>query len=399
MSASLLGLAFKARLGDSKTRKLVLLKLVDCCHEDGTNIYPALATVADDAGCSTQQVRRVLRDFCQVGLLRKVKDGGRGAGSTAHYEMDVDLLLKLRRPEMWPALEAAAANDPLPDSDEEDGPGHAPGAGQGAPSGPAAEANKGDTMSPFHGGRVTPAHDKGDSSVTQPLREPLESERERRAQAQAGDPLDGNAPDAGHAAGAGSTATFEDFLEAYPHAKGDNRVQLRAAWEQLPFDQRRAAIDGIEAFSAERRAGGLKSRLSAPAYLTGRCWIGLEAKAGERKAVAAAGAPMAIAGWSRDWWLLLFERIRTGQRVGFMVQQAERGGSWSASTADLAAAARSIGELKPFLCDGPEIDAWRPWLLAKGARIPVFEGQFRVFLPGPLPPGGRQEEGDQDVRF
>ncbi|MGO4816694.1 helix-turn-helix domain-containing protein, partial [Cupriavidus sp. 2MCAB6] len=72
MSASLLGAAMKAKLG-SRTRKLVLIKLVDCCHEDGTNIYPALATVAEDAECSITTARRTLREFCAVGLLRKVK--------------------------------------------------------------------------------------------------------------------------------------------------------------------------------------------------------------------------------------------------------------------------------------------------------------------------------------
>lgn len=391
MSSLLLGHALKARL-HSRTRKLVLIKLVDHSREDGTRIYPGLQSIADDAECSISTARRTLREFCQVGLLRRVREGGSGPGSTAHYEMDVELLVRLKRDEVWPALEAAALHQPLPDSDEEDEPGHAPGDEQKLESGPPCE-NKGVTVEGFQGESLPNQGLRVPSDDTQTLSRNLNLEREG-ASARADGPASEGEPAAGEQA-----PTFEDFLEAYPHAKGDNRVQLRAAWEQLPFDQRRAAIDGIEAFSAERRAGGLKSRLSAPAYLSGRCWIGLEAKAGERKAIAAAGAPLAIAGWSRDWWLLLFDRIRTGQRIGFMVQQAERGGSWSASAADLAAAGKSIGELQPYLCNGPEIDAWRPWLLAKGARIPVFEGNFRVFLPRPLPPGGRQEEGDQDVRF
>ena len=119
MSAALLGLALKAKL-HSQTRKMVLIKLVDCCHEDGTRIYPSLATIAEDAECSVATARRVMQTFCKVGLLRKVKDGGSGAKSTNHYEMDVELLARLRRPELWPAMEAAALHQPLSDSDDED---------------------------------------------------------------------------------------------------------------------------------------------------------------------------------------------------------------------------------------------------------------------------------------
>lgn len=106
-----------------------------------------------------------------------------------------------------------------------------------------------------------------------------------------------------------------------------------------------------------------------------------------------------ISGYSRDWWLLLFARILAGKSPGFWMQQAEARKPLSASSADLAAAAKRIGELQPFLCDGPEIEAWRPWLAARGARIPAFKGEFRVFLPKPLPPGGRADQGDDDVRF
>jgi hypothetical protein len=229
---------------------------------------------------------------------------------------------------------------------------------------------------------------------TQPLSKNPYSEREG-AQGREGTPASEGEP-----AGAPSPApAFEAFLDAYPFAKGDNRVQLRAAWEAVPFGERLAAIDGIDAFIAERKAGGLKSRLSAPAYLAGRCWVGLDAKAAKRQATQAAGAFVEVKGWSREWWLVLLARIAAGQRVSFAVQQAEAGKSISVSAGELAAAAAKIGELKPFLCNGPEIDAWRPWLLAKGARIPVFDGSFRVFLPREMPPGGRSEKGDDDVRF
>lgn len=398
MSASLLGLAWAAKVGDSKTRKLVLMKLVDCCDDEGSNIYPALATVAEHVGCSTQQVRRELKRFCEIGLLRKVRDGGRGAGSTARYEMDIELLARLRRAEMWPALEAAALHDPQPDSDAEGETGHAPDAGEAANQAPATASVKDDMVSPLHSyGRVTSEAGRVTSGVTQPLSRTL-NEREG-VPAHEGAPASGGEPLLEAPPARAVAPSFEDLLEAYPHAKGDNRLQLRGAWEALPFELRRDALDGIPAYLAERKAAGLKSRLSAPAYLAGRCWIGLEKQAAERAAKAQAGAVTQIAAWSRDWWLLLLDRVFAGRPAGMWVQFAEAGKALSATSADLAAAGKRIGELKPFRCDGPEIKAWRPWLVARGARIPVFSGSFRVFLPAEAPPGGRREDGDDDVRF
>lgn len=409
MSAALLGAAMKAKLG-SRTRKLVLIKLVDCCHEDGTHIYPSLATVAEDAECSIATARRTLKEFVAVGLLRKVREGGGGRRSTNHYEMDVELLFRLRRPEFWPALEAAALHQPLPDNDDEEGedgaaeatPRHAPGAGESADEAPSCET-KGSTVIPYHGDRVSNGALRVSSDDTQPLSRTLSDEREgvrahepapasSREPAATGDRLSEGSP-------AQPLPTFEDFLEAYPHAKGDNRMQLRSVWAELPFDQRRPAIDGIGAFLAERKAGGLKSRLSAPQYLAGRCWIGLEAQAAKRAVAGQASAPVVVSPWSRDWWLLLHDRIKAGRSPSLWVQQAESGKAMSSTGAEIAAASSRIGALQPYRCDGPEIDAWRPWLAAKGARIPPFRGEFRVFLPWPTPPGGKAEVGDDEVRF
>lgn len=390
MSASLLGLAWAAKVGDSKTRKLVLMKLVDCCDDEGSNIWPSLQTVADHVGCSTQQVRRELKRFCAIGLLRKVRDGGRGAGSTASYAMDIDLLARLRRPDTWKVMEAAALHDPLPDSDDDDERDHAPVAEQAAEPEASDASVEDDMVSPLHSyGRVTSEAGRVTSGVTQPLNRTLNEREGVRAHedtpASEGEPV--------------PAPTFDDFLDAYPHARGDNRVKQRSAWEAVPFGERRAAIDGIGAFIAERRAGGLKRRLASEQYLLGRNWIGLEAKAAARNAAQAAGAPVTFDGWTTNWWLLLLDRAISGKPLGFWMAQAEARKPFSATQAEIAAAVRRVGELKPFVCTGPELAAWRPWLAAKGARIPVFEGYFRVFLPSETPPGGRRDEGDDDVRL
>ena len=388
MSAALLGLALKAKL-HSQTRKMVLIKLVDCCHEDGTRIYPSLATIAEDAECSVPTARRVMQSFVRVGLLRLVKEGGSGAKSTNHYEMDIDLLARLRRPEYWPALEAASVHQPLGDSDEDDGAAHASDAGRERPAEPA---NKGITVEGYHGDSLPNGAEGYHQGDTQPLSKTPYSEREG-ARERESTPASEGEPEGR------PVPSFETFLDAYPFAKGDNRVQLRSAWDAIAFAERQAAIDGIEAFAAERKAGGLKSRLSAPQYLSGRCWVGLETKAGQRQAKQAAGAFSEVKGWSREWWLMLHHRIAEGarQRVSFMLQMADGGKSISVSSGDLDAAAKRIGDLKPFLCHGREIDAWRPWLAERGARIPVFaeNSSFRVFLPSEMPP--RDPRDDDNV--
>lgn len=415
MSFKLLVHAWEAEV-PTQSHRLVLMKLVDCCDDDGRNIFPKIRNVAAAAKCSHRHTQRVMAEFCRVGLLRRVKDGGRGRDDANLYEMDIDMLVRLRRAEMYPALLAAAQYEPLGEGGSEigqddggTGETHAPGAcDDGSEEADSASA-KDDTRSPLDGDRVTPETAKGDKLSHPHKRTPQESLKSERegARAQADVPASEGEPEAGHAPhathdgvpDASPAPTFDDFLEAYPHAKGDNRIQLRSAWADLPFDQRRPAIDGIGAYFAERKAGGLKSRLSGPAYLTGRCWVGLEAQAAKRAQTVTRGVPTTFDGWSTNWWLLLFDRAFSGKPLGFWMAQAEAKKPLTATGADLAEATARVGSLQPYRCDGPEIEAWRPWLAAKGARIPPFRGDFRVFLPGPTPPGGRADGGDDEVKF
>lgn len=392
MSAALLGLALKAKL-HSQTRKMVLIKLVDCCHEDGTRIYPSLATIAEDAECSVPTARRVMQSFVRVGLLRMVKEGGSGAKSTNHYEMDVDLLARLRRRELWPALEAAAEHQPLGDSDEdEDG---APASKAGSQE-PATDQNKGITVEEYHSDSLPNRAEGYHQGDTQPLSNNPYSEREG-ARERESTPASEGEPERR------PSASLDDFRKAYPHAGADDQAALASAWEGVPFPERWAAIEGIPGFVAERKAAGFASRLSGPKYLSGFNWRHVPKQAAERAGKLAAGAFSEVKGWSREWWLILHHRIAEGarQRIGFMLQMADGGKSISVSAGDLGAAAKRFGELKPFLCHGREIDAWRPWLAERGARIPVFaeNSSFRVFLPSETPPGGRMDDGDGDVRF
>lgn len=374
MSAALLGLALKAKL-HSQTRKMVLIKLVDCCHEDGTRIYPSLATIAEDAECSVPTARRVMQSFVRVGLLRLVKEGGSGAKSTNHYEMDIDLLARLRRPEYWPALEAASVHQPLPDSDEGDDANHASDAGRERPAEPA---NKGITVEGYHSDSLPNQAEGYHQGDTQPLSNNPYSEREGVRERES------TPASEGEPAGAWSLDTF---MSTWPDVHRDSRKAIEAAWGALPFAMRRPAIEQIKPFLADlSRDGHRKYRPSAATYLAERRWTLMP----KREAARQASAFVEVKSWSKEWWLTLHFRIAEGarQRLGFMVQQAEAQKPISVSQADLDAAAKSVGELMTFHGRGPEIEAWRLWLAERGARIPVFaEGSTaRVFLPSEMPP-------------
>jgi hypothetical protein len=91
MSAFLLGTGFRADMGTC-IRKLVLLKLIDACEDDGSRIFPAIATVARAAQCSDRQVQREIKSFLDIGLLSLVRAGGQGRRSTNEYALDLDVL-------------------------------------------------------------------------------------------------------------------------------------------------------------------------------------------------------------------------------------------------------------------------------------------------------------------
>ncbi|MBB3608656.1 hypothetical protein [Rhizobium sp. BK602] len=164
MSAFLLGAGFKADMG-TQSRKLVLLKLIDACDDDGTRIFPAMATVARAAQCSTRQVQREIKSFLAIGLLRLVRAGGNGPKSTNEYSLDLDVLFAITR-DGWDAYAASIGASVEADAPE----------------------NKGDTMSPLENKgdiddalRVTPETLKGDngSHTTPPY--PSNNPSEERA--------------------------------------------------------------------------------------------------------------------------------------------------------------------------------------------------------------------------
>ena len=154
MSIQVIAKVLPKRWG-SPSRKIVALKLADVAREDGTRIYPAIATVAAEAELSERQVQRVMEEFRKEGLLVVVRKGG-GRNRPTEYRFDMEVIERL--PSAKPICE---------DTEEAD--------------------EKGDTMSPFTAERVTSTTEKGDTMSPNPSL-PLStlSSKERSASNEAG---------------------------------------------------------------------------------------------------------------------------------------------------------------------------------------------------------------------
>ena len=152
MSIQVIAKVLPKRWG-STTRKIVAIKLADVAREDGSKIYPSVATVASESELSERQVQRVLEEFRKEGLLIVVRKGG-GRNKPTEYRLNL------------------SAIDGLPDARllRESG-----------------EAEKGDMVSSFVPERVTITTEKGDTVSPDPsLPVRIPSTKEQSASAEAG---------------------------------------------------------------------------------------------------------------------------------------------------------------------------------------------------------------------
>jgi DNA-binding transcriptional ArsR family regulator len=98
MSAFVSGLVFRADL-KTVNRKMVMLKLADHAHDDGTHIYPSVGLVAAQTHLSERTVQRVLSDLVDEGLLILVSNEFGGRGKARNYQIDLLELTRLTLPE------------------------------------------------------------------------------------------------------------------------------------------------------------------------------------------------------------------------------------------------------------------------------------------------------------
>ncbi len=101
MSVRIMTLVWDCAL-PSLSHKLVALKLADCANDDGENIYPSVARVERETGCSESVVREALALLEAAGFLHVVEErtGNRWNRSTVIRRFDVERLAMLSRGEL-----------------------------------------------------------------------------------------------------------------------------------------------------------------------------------------------------------------------------------------------------------------------------------------------------------
>lgn len=265
MSAHLMGLAFKARLG-AVNRKVVLLKLCDHAHDDGTNIYPSVARIAHETEVSERTVQRILAGFVETGLLSVIDNESGGRGRTKNYTLCLNRLYEL--------VMEIKGDSVTPFND-----GAHPGL-------------KGDSVTPFEeekGDSVTPFERvKGDKSSIKGDKSALKGDRACHP-----NPYNHQEPSLKTAQGRERVCDlFEDFLKAYPDKPTMPIEPARAAFGDAvkAGTDPQTLIEAARGYGLRVKADGTEPRyiVNAARWLKERRWEQV-ATAGPAKPAAKPG--------------------------------------------------------------------------------------------------------------
>lgn len=160
MSGYVMGLVLRHYPGPGP-EKLLATVLADFGHDDGTHIFPFVATLAERTSQSERTVQRQLERMRQGGWLVRVDEGHGGRSRAPRYRI---------APEWLAACAGAKAGSvPFPNEGQSD----AKKGDKLTPFSVDNPAPKGDNLSPFSAERVTTATEKGDTAVS-PAKEPSE---------------------------------------------------------------------------------------------------------------------------------------------------------------------------------------------------------------------------------
>lgn len=362
MSAELLGLAFKAEMG-THVAKLVLLKLVDAGEDDGTKIYPAIATIAQAAQAHERTVQKTLRDFQKHGLLELVRKGGGGPGDTNEYHLNLTMLRHIRdvgwakatgQEEVNESADMGGATPPLengPESEAMDG----------------IEASKG-----------------GPSDHPTPPIEPLVGERE-------------GARDA--------SERFEDQLrrlrKAWHNSASEMLVLVRSEFYRLTDREREACIAAIPAFLEIHRAMGWKTLPKLHEWIKEKAFVDVEIpkpKAEKKPEPTAEDRKLTL--FSRKTTWVFYERIRLGHALDAkkLLSQIQSIGHWYAGAAETPTIEQERALVR-FDADGPEARDWRRYLDKEhGIRLPIVpSGVPHTWAPTQWPPDHAEQVGQNAI--
>lgn len=348
MSAELLGAAFKADVRPH-AYKLVMLKLVDACRDDGTKIWPAVETIAKAAGVSKRHTQRVLNAFVEVGMLRVVSQGGRGRGDTTEYALDVAMLRTL-------------------------GTSHR----VTFENGRGTLELKDDAMSSLEN-RVTSEAVKDDSGVTQPLSDPLV---ERDARAREDDEADiertlGALVTAWERGAIGGRGAIGDSGKARAQIAGitrdDRQIAVDAAprWIRSLKDAKRNYTPAIETFIKNREF----EHFPRPVGVDGGTVQPMELK------------PYSLPLWSMFWKLVARNEERASKegrdRIAIALRRIEIGLTTAASAVP---SNEDQAALVPVTIDSPDHARWGEWATRVNLRLPRPDAVPVIYAPAGGPP-------------
>jgi len=91
VSIHVLSMVLKARLR-STNHKMVMIKLASCANDDGTRVFPAVATIAAEAQLSRRTVQAILRALEDEGLIVLEGHAAGGRGHAREYRIRLDAL-------------------------------------------------------------------------------------------------------------------------------------------------------------------------------------------------------------------------------------------------------------------------------------------------------------------
>lgn len=379
MSARMFGNALEARM-QTHVAKLILLKMTDACEDDGTRVYPGIASMARVAQCSTRHAKRIVGEFRTAGLIILVRPGGSGPGDTAEYRFNMALFERLVA-HGWDEVFGPGKGDTMesPFSDDDD-------------------AKKGDMVSPFKGdigdnkGDICDA--KGDSIESpdpsiDPSNRPIE--RDARARAREGDAsLWAHLPDAG---------LLARLRRKHQKGAAADAQTVGPPWRALTEDQRKAAVDRYDDWEAHVRAQGQGQLPGLVKYLQSQMWEVVPK--GAAKPAAGAGeegerwyAPAFSRAWSWLYWRFVRQNAaalkdRTSAQHAALqkrVSLARHGVGWPVDAGEREMVEEAAKDLRSFPLDAPEVVAAQARLFVDfDLRMPEPDkAGVWVFLPDDL---------------
>lgn len=96
MSVRIMAEVFDSNL--TKPRKMLLLAMADHANDFGASIHPGVRRLAAKTSDSERNVRRLLKDLEELGLIVAVAYRGGGHGRATHWRIDLEELAKYQTP-------------------------------------------------------------------------------------------------------------------------------------------------------------------------------------------------------------------------------------------------------------------------------------------------------------